>query len=509
MKKLFASLLSAALLLCLSSCGGGPVPAASGPVSGSSSGGAGPEPAPAAVPFTLACYPDYSLHPALAANRPNLTLAPLLYEPLFAVDASFRSQPVLCQNCTVSEDKLVWTLTLRSGITFSDGTPLTGQIVADALNLARSERGRYRERLAQVASVTAPEENPSQVIVTLTGSNGSLPLLLDIPIALGDGERPLGTGPYVLSGEGDSLSLTARSGWWQRDKTLPVRSIPLHAVSKSDELIYAFDAGEVSLVDVDLMATNAMGYGGNYQTWDYLTTDFLYLGFNTRDGPCRSPQVRRTLAMAVDRDSIVSSVYANHAVSTLLPVHPNSALYSQEAAGAAPSYDPEELAAQLEEQRLTGQELTLLVNNENVSKATAAQRIAYQLQAVGLTVNLAQLSFEDYTAALAAGEFDLYLAETVLTADFDLFPLLGSAAGTLNYGRWESEDAVILLLDMQGAIEDKADAAYKLFTLLNEQVPIVPIAFKNGSVLTQWERLSGLAPVRGNVFYQIESWNVK
>ena len=85
-----------ALLLSLSACAGGPVP----DLSASSSGGdaSQPEDPPQkALPFTLAVYPEYSLHPALAGNRANLTLAPLLYESLFTVDASFQARPVLCQ----------------------------------------------------------------------------------------------------------------------------------------------------------------------------------------------------------------------------------------------------------------------------------------------------------------------------------------------------------------------------------------------------------------------------
>ena len=507
MKRCRITALFLALLLTLAACGGETIPDSSGSTSSPGDASQGEVQGPTAVPFTLAVYPEFTLHPTLAGNRANLTLAPLLYEGLFAVDRAFQAQPVLCQSYTVSEDKLSWTFTLRSGAAFSDGTPLTGQAVADALNLARSPQGRFRQRLADVTAVTASEENPNQVAVALSRPNGSLPLLLDIPIALGEGERPLGTGPYVLSGEGDSLSLTARVGWWQ-DKALPAQAIPLHAVHKSDELIYAFDAGEVSLVDVDLMATNAMGYGGNYQAWDYPSTGFLYLGFNTQEGPCRAPEVRRTLALAVDRESIASAVYANHARAALLPVHPDSPLYSQASAGAAPAYAPEQLAAQLQELRLGDKALTLVVNNENMSKAAAAQRIAYQLEAVGLAVNLVQMSFEDYTAALANGAFDLYLAETALTADFDLAPLLGSA-GALNYGRWWAEGADGLLWAMQAAApEEKAAAAENLFALLNEQAPIVPIAFKNGSVLTQWGQVSGLSPVRGNVFYQMENWSV-
>ena len=507
MKKLLATLLAAALALSLTACQEAEPPAASTDSSADSS--QEEVQAPVAVPFTLAIYPEFSLHPVLAANRANLTLAPLLYEGLFEVDASFQAQPVLCQSYTVSEDKLVWTFTLRTGVTFSDGTSLTGQAVADALNLARSERGRFRERLADVSAITASDEVPNQVVVYLLRPNGSLPLLLDIPIALGEGDRPVGTGPYMISGNDDSLTLTARPGWWRKQGNLPVQVIYLHTVTKSDELIYAFDAGEVSLVDVDLMATNAMGYGGNYQAWDYATTSFLYLGFNTQSNLCRTTQVRQAIALAVDRDTVAATIYANHAVSTLLPVHPDSALYSQSAAEAVPHYDPEALAAQMETLRLQGRELVFVVNSENTAKASAAQLIAYQLQAAGFAVDLRQFPFDEYTAALAQGNFDLYLGETVFTADFDLNTLL-SSAGTLNYGRWWAEEADGLLYALRAAApEERTAAAEKLFALLNEQMPVIPIIFKNGSVLTQWGRLSGLSPVRNNVFYQLENWTIK
>ena len=502
MKRCRITALFLALLLTLTACGGGPFPDVSGSASSPGDVSQVEVPPPRSVPFTLAFYPEYSLHPVLAGNRANLTLAPLLYESLFTVDASFQAQPLLCGSYAVSEDKLVWTLSLRSGITFSDGTPLTGQAAADALNLARSGRSRYQERLADVTAITVPEESPNQLVITLRRPNGSLPLLLDIPIALGEGERPAGTGPYVLAEDGQSLA--ARAGWWQADKTLPVQSILLHTVSKSDELLYAFDGGEVSLVDVDRMATNATGYGGNYQTWDYPTTDFLYLGFNTQKGVFRSADARRAAWLAVDRDTVATTIYANHAISTLLPVHPASGLYQP---GEAPlTYDPEGLAAQVEGLRLTGSQLVFLVNSENVAKTSAAQLIAYQLEAAGFSVELKQLPFEEFVAALAWGEFDLYLGETALTAGFDLAPLLGSA-GALNYGGWWAEGVDGLLAAMLSAApEERAAHAGAFFALFNEQAPIVPILFKNGSVLTQWGQLSGLSPVRGNVFYGFENW---
>lgn len=170
---------------------------------------------------------------------------------------------------------------------------------------------------------------------------------------------------------------------------------------------------------------------------------------------------------------------------------------------------PETLAAQVEQLRLTGNRLVFLVNSENVAKASAAQLIAYQLEAAGLSVDLKQLPFEDFTAALERGEFDLYLGETALTAGFDLEPLL-SPGGGLNYGGWQAEGGDALLSAMQAAApEEKPARASELFALLDEQAPIVPILFKNGSALTQWGQVSGLSPVRGNVFYQMEHWTIQ
>lgn len=501
MRQRLLCLLSAVLLL-LSACG-----ADGSAGSGSQSDTSAPalsRQEPVTTPFTLAAYPSYSFHPTLAANRANLALAPLLYEPLFQLDASFQAQPVLCQSYTASGDGLTWTFTLRSGITFSDGTPLTGQTVADALNTARGAESRYASRLSGVTGVEASGENT--VTITLSRPNGNLPLLLDIPIALGTGDRPAGTGPYVFSQQGDSLSLTARSGWWQ-DKSLPCTEIPLRAVSRSDDLIFAFSSGDVSLVDVDLMGTNAMGYSGSYETWDYATTDLIYLGFNTQSGLCRSAGVRTALTRGIDRDAVAQTVYASHAVSTALPVHPASPLYDQTLAGVL-SYAPEALVSQLEDLGVLGRELVLLVNRENTAKLSAAQLIAGQLESAGMEITVNALDFEDYTAALAQGDFDLYLGEVVLTADFDLTALL-SSGGALNYGRWQDAQGDSLLSAfVQASGEARTAAARALFEYLNQQAPIAPVCFKNGSVLTQWGRLSGLSPVRGNVFAGLENWTI-
>ena len=508
LKKLLSAVLAAALLLSLAACG--PTtpdgPGSSSLPDGSSSAAQEDRSIPEELPpFALAFYPEQSLHPVLSGSRANLTLSSLLYEPLFALDEHFQPQNVLCSSWSVSPDKLIWTFQIRPGVSFSNGTPLTGTIAAAALEQARQPGSRYAQRLRDIAFITGSENS---LTVTLNRPNGKFHALLDIPIALDTSLHPAGTGPYVLSGSGEETKLSARADWWQAGTvTVPADQIALHQISNKDDLSFAFDAGDVSLVDVDLLATDTKGFTSSCETRDYATTDLLYLGFNTQKGVCRTPEVRRAMVHAIDRDTVAQNIFATHAVPSALPVHPDSPLYDRELADTL-KYDPQLLSEQLQKANAQGRELTMIVNAENYAKVGAAQMISYQLQKAGISVNLQKLPFDAYQAALASGSFDLYIGEVVLTADFDLSPLL-AADGPLNYGGWSHPEAWYLFTSKSAEPDKGREAAAPLLKLIAQDVPIAPIVFKNGSVLTQWGRLTGMTPVRGNVFYQLQNWLIK
>lgn len=491
MKKLCSVLLSAVLFLNLVGCVSAPSPQLPEPPALEQ-----PVLTPVDIPFQLPVYPDFPIHPAYAENRSNLVIGSLLYEPLFSLDNQFQAQPVLCRDSSVSEDGLVWTLQLQENVTFSDGTALSGEVVADALNLIRKESHHYAQRLSGIRSITGDE---TTVIITLVQPNAFLPTLLDIPIALGSDLFAPGTGSYVLTREDDCWTLAARKDWWQ-DKPLPTQAIPLTFISKSDDLVFSFDCGDVSLVDVDLTGTNPLGYSGNYESWDYTTTAMLYLGYNTQSGPCKQVELRQSIARSLDRESIAQVDYSRHANVALSPLHPDHPLYPKNLEQTL-TFAPELLSQQ-------NLPLTFVVNSENSARVAAAQRIAEQLSSAGLNITLEVLSFEDYSSSLKKGQFDLYLAEVILTADFDLSALL-LPQGALNFGSWDDPDTQQLLQALRSAPpQQQSDAATALYTHLAQQVPLAPICFKNNSVLTRWGQLSGLTPIRGNIFYQLENWTI-
>lgn len=279
MKKLPAILLLLAVLL--TGCGG---ETAQLPIEPEPSADSAPLSAP--EPFSLPYYPNASLHPITGTNRVNQVLSSLTCQGLFRLDNSFTAQNVLCSGASVSEDGLIWTLTLGAH-SFSDGSPVTADDVVSSLELARS-KGLYAARLSGVRRIAA--EGDSTVVITLSAPNSLLPALLDIPIIRdrGDGSMPLGTGPYYFLEDNGPLRLARRDGVTD---SAP-EEIALTAVETADDLIYAFDCGNVSLVVSDPTGTNALGYSSGCEEFSFPTTSMLYVGFRSDSGLCKNAGLR-------------------------------------------------------------------------------------------------------------------------------------------------------------------------------------------------------------------------
>jgi peptide/nickel transport system substrate-binding protein len=463
--------------------------------------------------FVLPCYRGESFHPLTGSNRTNLNLAPLVYEGLFELDGTFTPKAVLCGAQTVSEDGLTWTFTLRPGVTFSDGVPLTPGDVVYSFQTAMVPGSPYAARLGGVKSVRAAGEDG--VTITLSTPNGAFPALLDVPIVREGESGPLGTGPYALAEEGEDLFLRRNPGWWQ-GKALPEEEIRLYSVQAADALIHAFDTREISLVAADLTGTNALGFSGSYEVWDYPTSVMLYVGYNGKKGPCKDEAVRKALSYGFDRAAVAKSLLSGHATAAALPFSPATANYDAaraEALAYAPQTVDELLTAagwtQSNGVRTQGREtlaLTLLVNNDNTYKLAVAEYLAADLAKAGVEVELKKLTWEDYNAALAAGDFDLYLGQVKLTGDFDLTPLLRSG-GALNYGGYTDPDTDLLLAEYLAAGDvTRPAAASNLCRRLGETNPITVLCFKNWSVLTHWGKITGVEATQQNVFSDFSEW---
>ena len=148
----------------------------------------------------------------------------------------------------------------------------------------------------------------------------------------------------------------------------------------------------------------------------------------------------------------------------------------------------------------------MLVSEEDSFRVSCAQYIAENLSLLDWEITVVALPWEEYLAALEAGEFDLYCGEVKLTADWDLRDLIGTG-GSMNYGGYSDPVTDALLLAFASA-SDRAAGARQLCAHLQDTVPIAPVCFRDYTVLTHTGVVEDMAPTPGSTFYALENWTI-
>ena len=441
--------------------------------------------------FALPYLQGITLDPITCPDGTQQDISQLLYEGLVQLDLQMQSQAALAQSWSYDAATYTWTIHLRSGVTFTDGSAFTAADAAASLNRAKAS-ARYGGRLSQVSSISA--SGSQTLIIRLSRANSSFISLLDIPI--------------VKSGT-ESAHLVVNQKWWQQ-KSLPIQQVGLYTCKNSDTVSYAFYAREVQLLRCNLSDTASTGAVSSGDFTDADTTVLHYLGFNTTRAPFNNAALRRAVSLGIDRAGCVSSFLMGHGTAAQFPVHPSSSLYPEK---LAKTYSPDDFntavtAAGFGPDAKTVS-VTLLVNSENSRKRDAAAKIAAALSTSALQVSVAAVPWNEFVSRLQSGNFDLYYGEYKMTADWDLTDLL-SAGSAHNYGRFSDANFTALLTAERSAVGDAhADAAAKLYEVFQQQMPIAPICFASSSVLTTSGAIEGLTPSLTDPFYNLSDWKVR
>jgi peptide/nickel transport system substrate-binding protein len=468
----------------------------------SSDSAASAEKIEAALPksFSLPYFSSMTLDPITCADGCQQTVAALLYEGMFELDQNLEPQPRLCTGGSWDSTTLTWNFQLRSGVTFSDGSALSASDCVKTITRAMVS-DRYRDRLSGIKSVAA---NNGTVSITLNAANGNFSALLDIPVVKAGTEGnavPIGTGPYQLVSDDTGTYLSANSGWWG-GKTQPIQRIELMACQDDDSARYQFTSHNVQLFTTDLTGANPVSATGSFEFNDADTTILQYIGINTRKSLLASADLRHALSLGVDRNTIVSAYLSGHGKVTQFPISPVSQEYPSDLEEKYSVNTYLDTMKTLGYTSGSSHTLKMIVNNENSFKVSVAKSIAESLSSdTDLNIQVEELTWEDYLAALQRGNYDLYFGEVKLTADWNLQPLVGTG-GSLNYGGF-SDATLDLLLSEYAAASDQSAAMRAVCSYFEKQAPILPICFKCTSVLTQQGVVDNLTPTASNPLYDI------
>lgn len=393
-KSLAAAAITAALALALSACSGstGSLP---GESSGSSSG--------ADTTLTLGLSSDISTpDPSSAYSGSEMNLVLAAYEGLVKYKTGVDKAeivPSLATEWSVSDDGLTYTFTLRDGVTFHDGTPLTSAAVQPSVDRAATVGAKGPGYMVDgITDIATPDD--STVVITLGAPNAAFLDYLASPFGLklisptaltehGDDEEwfathDAGTGPYEYGSfeAGVKYQLTAYPDYW--GKAGGYDTIEFSILDSTNTIQLQLGSGELD------------GYIGsaNKPLFDALaTTDGLTttrypsmmapVVFLNPAAPGLGDQATRTALIAgIDWDGIVSNVYGDLGTAST-GVFPASMLPAEDNVDAI-THDDTALQG-LTSGALAGQTITLGYPSFVPGAQEVSDSLVAQLNTAGIT----------------------------------------------------------------------------------------------------------------------------
>jgi len=435
--------------------------------SASTDEGAG-APAPEGVLVAaLANTPD-QFDPHVTTSQASFQVLENVYDTLVvpsAEDLTF--EPSLAEEWTTSDDGLQWVFTLRDGVTFHDGSELDAEDVVYSYTRIIEEELSNAFRFGTVESVEATGEN--EVTMTLTeetpnllaniGGFKGMAIVPSESAELDLATQAVGTGPFELvSTSAGGATLEAFDDYW--GEAPGIEGVEYRYVAESAAALTGLENGDIHWSDnVPAQSIEQLDEQEGVELGRTSSTDYHYTAFNQTRPPFDDPDVRRAIALAVDREAVAEGATfgAGTVNQTAIP----------EGSFWANDYAPFEQDAAAAEQLLAdagaeGLQFSLMVPDSDEPAVAAAQVVASQLADIGVTMTVDTVETGIFLDRQGQGDFDAFSWAWIGNIDpFDYYHAQHITDGGFNFQGYSNPEVDELLT--QAAAETDEDARKELY----------------------------------------------
>lgn len=448
------------------------------------------------------------------------------FETLLIVDQNNQIAPGQAENYEVSEDGLTWTFTLRDGLKWSDGTPLTAKDFvyswkrvcdpAVAAPYAETVLGMVKgfdEAIAgnlDALAVSAPDDKtfvvelsaPCTFFASLAAFATLSPVQQATIEANGDAwatkaETYVSNGPfYVTEWVPDShITMSKNPNYWN-SSAIKLDSIKFVLMEDSNASYSAFQAGEVLFIkDVPTEEIPSLRDNSEFHVEPIIGT--YYLSVNTEKEPFTNPLVRKALSYAIDRDYVAGTLMQgtySPAPNFMGPgwVDTDGNSFMDNANGGKPYIDTANFEANLEQAKAflaeagypNGEGLPKIVYSTNDSgyHKVVAEYLQQAWAELGVNLEVEIVEWSSFTPMRRAGDY--MASRNGWVGDYsdpsNMLDLLVSTNGNNdgNYNNPEYDAAMEIARTTVDPVERSA-ALHKAEDIMMNEAACIPVAYYN------------------------------
>jgi peptide/nickel transport system substrate-binding protein len=368
------------------------------------------------------CLPESQL--AISGNLVRRAL----YDTLIMIDENQVAKPFLAKSIEPNADFTTWTIVVRDGVTFHDGSKLDATVVKNNLDAYRGTYPTRKPRLTvftlkNIDTVTVT--GPMTVEVKTKTPWVNMPFSLQIMGIMGQSQlddtetcasKMVGTGPFKLSEWAVDQKLVAQrnADYWQiapDGKPYPYAdAIEFRPIVQTVQRINALESGEIDAMmtpspsDIAGTLTDLRNSGDINMLVSEDHAEVSYLMLNSGQAPFNDPNVRKAMAMGIDREEVNELAADGFPTIADQPFPPGDPGYVDDA--GFPEYDPDAAKALIDNYVAAGGSaavgLTVQSDPVNLLRAEVIQN---QLSKIGMDVTLATVDQTTLVNQAIAGEY--------------------------------------------------------------------------------------------------------
>lgn len=372
----------------------------------------------------------------------NYYVAQVVSEGLLAADKDGQLIPAIASSYH-TDDAQTWVFDIRPDALFQDGNPVTIDDVLFSIDIAKDPDNSPSSAAYWPAGVQAEQSGDNQITITLPApavnfgwtvtANGGLWIteksFYEAAASYGSpSDLIMGTGPYrAVSFQPDSKAVFEKSGtWWGGDT--PAQTIEFDFFSDENARFLAQQNGTID-VATQLPTDQVAQFQGIDGVSVLTESDRSYVGltFDQNVEPFDDIPVRRAIAHAVDRSTIVSSILngqATVATGITPPDQLGSEIGEQAAADAQAglpidSFDLDAARAELAQSKVPGGfDAELTYPSSIPDLGSAALTIADNLKQIGINLTVTSKPIEEWISEVGSGTYGLsFMSYTSTTGD--------------------------------------------------------------------------------------------
>ncbi len=475
------------------------------------------------------CIVEYdTMNPVLSNNRNVQEISRLLFEPLITLDKNYKPEGAIAEEWSKVGDTS-YVIRLKQNIKWQDGTKVTANDVKFTIDRLRDTQSIYSYNAVHIIETEVVDSYT--IKLNLDSNIPCFEYNLIFPILskkfyenedFSNTEKnamPMASGMYkIVSNDGNTIVLEKNENYWNKnDKDSKIETIMINLYSSMGEAYNNFKLGNVDLLTTQ--NNNVEEYIGTmgYNKKEYTGREHDFLAMNCNHYLLSRSEVRKAIAYAIDKSSIVSSVFNGEYYIADFPLDCGFWCYNKE--NSSIGYNPDQARQilidngwqyknrywqKVEDYRTIRLTIDLVVNSENYSQVQVAENIKSSLESIGIRVNLNKVSYESYNSYLENKSYAMILTGTTI----GLTPDLSSYLGEDNLANYYNEETTNIINELKNVTtEEKIKENIKrLAEIYTTEFPYLSLYFNKNTVIYNSSITGDVEPNCYSIFYGIENW---